>query len=140
MIEGKEWSWLTEESREVFKNSDFTISNTADRMGFRLKGSALNLKVQKELVSSGVTFGTIQLLPNGQLIILMADHQTTGGYPVIANIVSADLSGLAQMGPNDQLGFLLTGIEEAEKKLLRQHYYLLSVQWAASFKIKNLFA
>src|SRR4051812_19602001 len=140
VIEGKEWSWLTRKSREVFKNSDFTISNTADRMGYRLKGTALQLKGHKELVSSGVTFGTIQFLPNGQLIILMADHQTTGGYPVIANVVSADLPRLAQMRPNDQLSFLPTAIEEAEKKFLRQHYYLLSVQWAASFKIKNLLA
>jgi antagonist of KipI len=140
VIEGKEWNWLTGKSRLDFKNLNFTISNTADRMGFRLKGSALQLKKPKELVSSGVTFGSIQLLPNGQLIILMADHQTTGGYPVIANVVSADLPRLAQMRPNDQLSFLPTAIEEAEKKFLRQHYYLLSVQWAASFKIKNLLA
>lgn len=140
VIEGKEWSWLTEESQQWFKNNSFTISNVADRMGYRLKGSELTLKEQKQLISSGVAFGTIQLLPNGQLIVLMADNQTTGGYPRIANIISAHLPALAQMKPNDRFTFRMTDNSIAEKKVLQQHNYLLSVQHASAFKIKNLFA
>jgi antagonist of KipI len=138
VIEGPEWSWLTAESQHALMNTSFAISNVADRMGYRLKGIELKVKDQTQLVSSGVTFGTVQLLPNGQLIVLMADHQTTGGYPRIANIISAHLPALAQMKPNDQFSFGMTDISKAEQKLLQLHHYLLSVQHAASFKIKDL--
>ena len=68
----------------------------------------------KELVSSAVNFGTIQLLPDGQLIILMADAQTSGGYPRIAHVISKDLPILAQLGANDKVNFELISIEDAE--------------------------
>jgi antagonist of KipI len=69
-------------------------------------------------VSSPVTFGTVQLLPDGQLIILMADHQTTGGYPRIANVASFDLPLVAQLDAGYKIGFELISIEEAEELLL----------------------
>jgi antagonist of KipI len=140
VIEGQEWNWLNKEDQLLFANNSFTISNNADRMGYRLKGFELTLKEQRQLISSGVSFGTIQLLPNGQLIVLMADHQTTGGYPRIANVISAHLPALAQMRPKDEFKFRLTDTARAEQKLLQQHKYLLSIQYASSFKIKNLFA
>lgn len=138
VIEGPEWNWLTKEGRELFINYSYAISNNADRMGYRLQGSKLALKEQKQLISSGVNFGIIQLLPNGQLIVLMADHQTTGGYPRIANIISAHLPTLAQKKPHDKIRFKITDTSNAEQKLARQHSYLQSVQHASFFKIKNL--
>src|SRR5207253_2015033 len=98
----------------------------------------IEMKDQESLVSSGVVFGTVQLLPNKQLIILMADHQTMGGYPVIANIISAHLPLLAQMNANDKLSFRSTNIVQAEEKLVSQQHYLLSVQHASFFKMQNL--
>ena len=83
-------------------------------MGFRLEGEPLYLLDNSELVSSAVNFGTIQLLPDGQMIILMADHQTTGGYPRIANVAGIDLPLLAQLGARDKVGFHLVTLEEAE--------------------------
>jgi antagonist of KipI len=83
-------------------------------MGYRLDGVRLSLLHRFELVSSSVTFGTIQLLPDGQTIILMADHQTTGGYPRIGNVISVDLPLLAQCGPGDGVSFKLVTTEEAE--------------------------
>jgi len=70
------------------------------------------------MISSATTFGTIQLLPNGQLIILMADHQTTGGYPRIANVVEADLPLLAQIGPGKGVRFELVDHLRAEHLLI----------------------
>ncbi|MDQ6813318.1 MAG: biotin-dependent carboxyltransferase family protein [Bacteroidota bacterium] len=137
-IQGPEWHWLTEAGQAAFTKNTFTISTVADRMGYRLKGTALQVKEQKQLVSSGVGFGTIQLLPNGQLIVLMADHQTTGGYPRIANIISTHLPALAQMNPNSQLRFALTTIDISQQKLLKEHQYLQSVQDACKFKINNI--
>ena len=139
VIEGKEWHLLSQKSKIEFEETSFTISTSADRMGYRLKGNQLHLEEEKQLVSAGVTFGTVQLLPNGQLIILMADHQTTGGYPVIANVISAHLPLLAQLKPNEILSFKRTDVGKAEQKLLAQHKYLQSVKHAASFKINDLF-
>ena len=67
-----------------------------------------------------MSFGTIQLLPDGQLIVLMADHQTTGGYPRIAHVISRDLPLIAQLGANDKVAFHLIEHTEAEQ---------LAVEW-----------
>lgn len=138
LIPGNEWNWLTEKSQQVFQSKSFKVSAVADRMGYRLRGSTLKVKEQKQLVSSAVSFGTLQLLPNGQLIVLMADHQTTGGYPRIGHVISAHLPALAQMKPNDALTFKVVNMETAEQKLLKQHQYLLSVQYASAFKIEKI--
>jgi len=76
----------------------------------------------KELISSAVNFGTIQLLPDEQMIVLMADHQTSGGYPRIAHIIKTDLPLLAQLGVNDKVAFQL--IEKAEAENLQMRFEL----------------
>lgn len=119
IIAGAEFEDLTGLSGEVFLTEEFTISANSNRMGFRLMGKPLYLLDKADLVSSAVDFGTIQLLPDGQMIILMADHQTTGGYPRIGHLVSVDLPVLAQLGPNDSLKFQLVTIEEAEDLALK---------------------
>ena len=86
----------------------------SDRMGFRLLGESINLVDPLEMVSAAVGFGTIQLLPDGQLIVLMADHQTSGGYPRIADVIKQDLPLLAQLGPNDKVAFHPVEVREAE--------------------------
>ncbi len=118
MIVGAEFQNLTGSSEEIFQTEEFSISADSNRMGFRLSGKPLYLLDKIELVSSAVDFGTIQLLPGGQLIILMADHQTTGGYPRIGHIISADLPVLAQLGANDKIRFELISVKKAEKSLL----------------------
>lgn len=138
IIAGKEWDSLTEESRHLLETKPFKISKVADRMGYRLQGESLQLKEQKQIVSSAVSFGTLQLLPNGQLIVLMADHQTTGGYPRVGHVISAHLPLLAQMKPYNEFTFTMVNIETAEQKLLEQHKYLLSVRWASAFKIEKI--
>ena len=84
-------------------------------MGFRLRGESLILNNSTELLSSAVNFGTIQVLPDGQLIILMADHQTSGGYPRIAHVIEHDLPLVAQLSANDKVAFHIIGIDEAER-------------------------
>lgn len=115
VIPSGEYELLTAISERSFLNDGFTISNDSNRMGYRLSGPPLHLLHRKEMVSAAVTFGTIQLLPDGQLIVLMADHQTAGGYPRIANVISADLPLLAQLGSRDGISFCLTTVEEAER-------------------------
>ena len=123
-IPGHEFEHLTNASQEIFSTADFSILPQSDRMGYRLQGPTLELANKKEMISTAVTKGTIQLLPSGRCIILMADHQTTGGYPRIAHIISADLSTLAQKGSNDTVQLRSTSIEEAEKLLILQTQHL----------------
>jgi antagonist of KipI len=114
IIAGAEFERLTALSEQNFLKQNFTVSNESNRMGFRLCSEPIYLLDEVELVSSAVGFGTIQLLPDGQTIILMADHQTSGGYPRIAHVVSTDLPVLAQLGANDKVGFEMISLSEAE--------------------------
>lgn len=137
VIAGEEFEKLTEESRSAFKIQNFTVSNQSDRMGFRLKSESLKLKAPLELVSSAVSFGTIQLLPDGQLIILMADHQTTGGYPRIAHIISQDLPLVGQLCANDKLNFAFISIKEAENLILQTEVELNYLKTGISQKFQG---
>lgn len=127
-IAGPEWYLMNAASENIFLQYSFNISNQSDRMGYRMVGEAIALKKSTELISSPVGFGTVQLLPNGQLIILMADHQTTGGYPRIANIITADLPKLAQLPANSIINFKLVGINEAEEMLISTDQILTEIQ------------
>ncbi|CAN5521879.1 5-oxoprolinase subunit PxpC [soil metagenome] len=124
IIAGAEFEMLTALSELAFLKESFMIGRESDRMGFRLHGKPLHLLDKIELVSAAVNFGAIQLLPDGQMIILMADHQTSGGYPRIAHVISADLPLLAQLNPNDNVSFNLISINKAEKILLQNEFEL----------------
>lgn len=115
IVAGGEFDFLTAADQQALVEGTFVITNDSNRMGFRLTGPAFSPLNKCEMVSSAVSFGTIQLLPNGQLIVLMADHQTSGGYPRIANVISVDLPLLAQLAPNDKVAFKMVDIAEAER-------------------------
>lgn len=119
IVPGSEFEFLTAPSERTFLGEGFTFTKDCDRMGYRLSGAPIHLLHERQMVSSAVTFGTIQLLPDGQLIILMADHQTSGGYPRIGNVISADLPILAQCGPGDGVSFAMVSIKEAERVALK---------------------
>jgi len=108
-------------------------------MGFRLEGQALLFSEPKECISSAVSFGTVQLLPSAQMIILMADHQTTGGYPKIAHVAGHCLPSLAQVSPGEFIRFDLISIEEAESILIQQQQDLQQLQNACNFKLQEYF-
>ena len=114
VIPGAEFELLTDASRETFSAANYSITNNSNRMGFRLNGEPLALAQPLELVSSAVSFGTIQLLPDGQMIVLMADHQTSGGYPRIANVIERDLPVLGQLGGGDSVAFHPVSLSDAE--------------------------
>lgn len=112
---GAEYASLTAEGKDVLATAKFTITGDSDRMGFRLKGDVISLIEPQEMLSSAVNFGTIQLLPSGQMVVLMADHQTTGGYPRVGHVVECDLPVLAQLGPGDSVAFEIIDHLDAEK-------------------------
>lgn len=136
-IKGGEWDWLDGNSQEKFLKNPFFISLNSDRMGYRLASEPLHSITKTELVSSAVNFGTIQLLPDGQLIILMADHQTTGGYPRLGNIISAHLPMLAQMKAGDKIQFKFTDHQTAENLILKQQQHLTQLEIACKLRLEN---
>ncbi|HUY73380.1 MAG TPA: biotin-dependent carboxyltransferase family protein, partial [Candidatus Dormibacteraeota bacterium] len=103
---------LGPDGRRALFASVFTVSHRADRMGYRLDGPDLDSSGE-ELLSFGLTAGVVQLPAGGKPILLMADQQTVGGYPVIATVVRASLPIAAQLAPGDELRFAEVAIEEA---------------------------
>ncbi|MFY1663108.1 biotin-dependent carboxyltransferase family protein [Pseudomonas sp. Pseu.R1] len=120
VMKGREWALFSEQSQQDFLNGTYTLSGDSDRMGYRLTGQALTLLAPCELLSESVAFGTVQVPPSGQPLILMADRQTTGGYPRIAQVASVDLPRLAQMLPGDALRFSLIDLHAAQKLFIER--------------------
>lgn len=117
VIMGPQMDYFTNESIETFLASEYSISLTSDRMGYRLEGPQLTHRGKTELISEGMTFGAIQVPSNGQPIVMMADCPTTGGYPKIGAVASADLALLAQCVPNkSRIRFRETTVEDAREK------------------------
>ena len=115
VLPGAEFGRLSDIGRDRLLTENFVISTNSNRMGFRLNGEPISLSEPYEVVSSAASFGTIQLLPDGQLIVLMADHQTAGGYPRIAHVVTHDLPLMAQLGAGDKVAFHLVDRAHAEQ-------------------------
>ncbi|HEY0981652.1 biotin-dependent carboxyltransferase family protein [Schlesneria sp.] len=117
---GGQFDWFTRASQQAFFREVFTVTNQSDRMGYRLKGPPLELVHPRELISEGVTMGSIQVPAGGQSIVLMADRPTTGGYPKIAQVATVDLARLAQARPQDKIRFTPISVDEAQQALRTQ--------------------
>ncbi|PLP96814.1 5-oxoprolinase subunit C family protein [Cupriavidus pauculus] len=123
-VRGREWQAFSEPAQRNLAETEYRIGAQSDRMGYRLEGAALLLQEKLELASEAVGFGTIQVPPDGQPIVLMADRQTTGGYPKIAHVCAVDLPRLAQCMPGETVRFTLVSLEEAQKlDLLREEAF-----------------
>ena len=94
----------------------------------RLAGPALQLQTEQEILSTAVTFGTVQVPAAGEPIVLMADHQTTGGYPRLAQVMTADLPRLAQGPPGGRLRFQEISLSDAQYWYLHQEQALQQLQ------------
>jgi antagonist of KipI len=111
-IAGPHSKRLNPEGRGHLFAAPYRVSRDADRMGYRLEGPQLATSGE-ELLSFGLVAGAVQVPHNGQPILLMADHQTAGGYPVVATVVSASLPIAAQLLPGDELRFTEVAVEHA---------------------------
>ena len=115
ILKGTEWDRFNSEVQQAFLHNTYEISLEADRMGFRMiPKDPIRIDAPFQLISEAVTFGTIQMPPNGEPIILMVDRQTTGGYPKIGQVIAADLHRLAQLAPKQSIEFRVVSIAEAE--------------------------
>jgi len=114
-LPGVHWPEFSQASRQAFSESEFRISPQSDRMGYRLIGPALSMNQPRQMLSEAACFGTVQVPSGGEAIILMADRQTTGGYPKIAQIATVDLPALAQYAPGHALRFQRIELDEAQR-------------------------
>ena len=111
---GRHMSQFDSNSREAFFHHIWRISTDSNRMGYRLEGPRLTRTRPVEILSEPTCLGTVQVPNDGAPIALMADHQTTGGYPKIAEIAGADIPGLAQLAPGGRVRFTECTVEDAE--------------------------
>ena len=114
VVAGPQWEAFREAAQRQFLEADFVVTPNSDRMGYRLDGVKLAPRAAIEMISEGVSFGTVQVPPDGNPIILMADCQTTGGYPKIAHVASVDLPALAQTMPGQKVRFELIALDDAQ--------------------------
>lgn len=114
ILPGVHWREFSEATRSEFLTAAFRISPQSDRMGYRLQGPALRLQAPRQFLSEAASFGTVQVPSGGEAIILMADRQTTGGYPKLAQIASVDLPALAQRLPGQEVRFAMLELDEAQ--------------------------
>ena len=114
---GPQFESFDERDRRALLGESFTVSERSDRMGYRLAGPLLRSGSGEDIISQAVLHGTIQVPPGGEPIVLMADRQTVGGYPIIAQVVSCDLPTMAQMKPGSEVHFEEVSIEMAQTAL-----------------------
>ena len=123
---GLQSGWFSAAARALFLNSEYQVSNDSNRLGIRLEGPPVPLESGGQMITEGVPLGAVQIASGGQPILLFVDQQTTGGYPKIANVITADLPSLGQLRPGDRIRFAEVLPAEARRLLLEQESRLRS--------------
>jgi antagonist of KipI len=119
--------WFNPESTKRFFSEPYAVSESSDRMGLRLDGCKIELQRKSEMITEGVPPGALQVPADGQPILLLVEHQTTGGYPKIANVITADLPRAGQLRPHDHVRFEMIGFDEARAILGEQEEWINSL-------------
>lgn len=138
IMRGPQDDGVDEAAFETLQRSRFTISPQSDRMGYRLTGAPISPKpgcpdpgasagLAGDMISDATFTGGLQVPPSGNPILLMADRQTTGGYPQIATVITADLPAAGQLAPGDWVEFELCTRDQAISALVAQKEWLLGL-------------
>jgi KipI family sensor histidine kinase inhibitor len=113
-VRGPEWDWLDADTQARFTSESFEVGAQSNRMGLRLEGVTVQQNTDQKMISQPVTAGTVQVPRDGNPIVLMADHQSLGGYPRIANVIWVDLPILAEIRGGETFQFQEVSLAEAE--------------------------
>jgi antagonist of KipI len=124
VVPGHEFTWFDSQSIINFLTSIYTLTLQNNRMGYQLEGAAIRRHLSAELLSTAVTPGTIQVTGGGNPVLLMADCQTTGGYPRIGQVAAVDLPLCGQLKPGDRINFKEISRQEAEMLYIEQEQLL----------------
>ena len=124
VTKGLQYDLFDSSIKNLFFNEKFVVTHNSNRMGLRITGPNIYCKQSKDILTEGIPLGAIQIPGDGNSIISFIDHQTTGGYPKIANVIAADLHKVGQLKPGDKFLFKLVSIKEAETLYFKQERYL----------------
>ena len=128
VLPGPQRDYFSDDALEVLQSAPYTIGHNSDRMGYRLEGPRLTHTRGADIISDATPLGVLQVPGSGQPILLMADRQTTGGYPKIATVISADIAVAGQLGPSDTITFAVCTPAEAMAALIAQERTLMAVE------------
>jgi antagonist of KipI len=134
VVRGLDYDLFDEASRAALVEAAFQVSAQSDRMGYRLEGPRLTLQRPRELLSAPIALGTVQVPPNGQPIVLMADRQSVGGYPRIAQVITADVALLAQAPLGAHVRFREVSLNEAQALYLERERDLRQLATATQLR------
>jgi biotin-dependent carboxylase-like uncharacterized protein len=123
---GPQADWFSDLSLRSFYATTFRVGEQSNRMGLRLEGALVSACETREMITEGVSLGAVQVPAGGSPIVLFVDQQTTGGYPKIANVISADLHRVGQLRPRDEIRFERVTFETARSLLIEQEQLLAS--------------
>jgi len=128
VVLGPQFDYFAEETLGLFFDSEYAISPESDRQGYRLKGPELKHIGSFNLITEAVWPGAVQVPGDGLPIILLADAQTTGGYPKIASVISVDLDRIGQAKPSDKIRFQSVSLEEAQKLFWERENHIREIK------------
>jgi antagonist of KipI len=123
---GPQADWFSEATLRAFYASPYRVGEQSNRMGLRLERAAISQRGAHEMITEGVSLGAIQVPAGGSPIILFVEQQTTGGYPKIANVISADLHRVGQLRLRDEIRFEQVTFHHARSLLIEQEKLLAS--------------
>jgi len=125
VLPGPQEDRFTADALDILQAAPYTVDQQSDRMGFRLFGRRLTHRASADTISDATAVGAIQVPASGFPILLMADRQTSGGYPKLATAITADLPEIAQLGPGDTVSFAVCSPAEALSALIAQERMLM---------------
>ncbi len=120
LTEGPQADRYPREALEALAASAYLVTEESNRMGIRLRGTPILGQDEGSMLTEGVSLGAIQVPHDGQPIILFVEHQTTGGYPKVANVISADMHAVGQLRPRDTVHFEFVSLSQAYELLDEQ--------------------
>ena len=131
VLPGPHLERFASDALDVLQSAPYLVDARSDRMGFRLAGPPLTHVRGADIISDAMPLGALQVPSSGQPILLMADRQTTGGYPAVATVISADISLAGQLGPGDSISFAVSSLREAIAALIAQERTLMMIESGA---------
>jgi antagonist of KipI len=130
VLPGPQADRLVPDALDVLQSAPYVVDQESNRMAFRLNGAPLRHARAAEMLSDATPFGALQVPSAGRPMLLMADRQTTGGYPIIATVISADIQIAAQLAPGDSVAFVVTTLKEAMAAMIAREQALLALESA----------
>ena len=132
LLPGPQREYLSPDALDLLQSAPFSLARESDRMGFRLEGPLLRHVRGADIISDATPLGALQVPASGQPVLLMADRQTTGGYPKIATVITADIGVAGQLGPGDTISFSLCTPRDAVAALIAQERALMALEAVAA--------